>query len=268
MNTSSPLIAEMKDKKYRDGYVAAQIALGLPSKIRALRAERKWTQGDLARLAKMAQPRISEIETPGERKLNLETLQRIASAFDVGLEVDFVSFGELVDRSEGFDPDSFSAKSFDAELAESQQTDESRKKVAAFGFQALSERLPACTRQFFEAMDRANRMLEANNLKATLSVQSAIGNAEPDVVRRSVSGIIDAAVRAVNPNEQLGRSGQSSLELVPETQQALGAKQELLAASTISKQAAGRVRVRLRQGRHRTSQLQLRLQRRAAAHAR
>jgi transcriptional regulator with XRE-family HTH domain len=108
----------MKQKQYRDGYVAAQIALGLPSKIRALRLERKWTQGDLARLAKMAQPRISEIETPGERKLNLETLRRIASAFDVGLEVNFVPFGELINRSEGFDPDSFSVQGFEPEVAE------------------------------------------------------------------------------------------------------------------------------------------------------
>ncbi|MFZ0337136.1 MAG: helix-turn-helix transcriptional regulator, partial [Terracidiphilus sp.] len=109
--------AEMREKEYRDGYVAAQISLGLPTKIRGLRMERKWTQGELARRAKMAQPRISEIETPGERKLNLDTLQRIASAFDVGLEVDFVPFGELISRSERFDPDSFSVQSFGPELA-------------------------------------------------------------------------------------------------------------------------------------------------------
>jgi len=117
LNISSPLIAEMKEKGYRDGYVAAQISLGLPTKIRALRMERQWTQGELARRAKMAQPRISEIETPGERKLNLDTLQRIASAFDIGLDVDFVPFGELIHRSEGFDPDSFSVQSFEPELA-------------------------------------------------------------------------------------------------------------------------------------------------------
>jgi transcriptional regulator with XRE-family HTH domain len=79
--------------------------------------EREWTQGELARRAKMAQPRISEIETPGERKLNLDTLQRLASAFDIGLDVDFVSFGELIKRNEGFDPDSFGVQSFEPELA-------------------------------------------------------------------------------------------------------------------------------------------------------
>jgi transcriptional regulator with XRE-family HTH domain len=130
VNISSPLIAEMKNKEYRDGYVAAQIALGLPSKIRALRTERQWTQGDLARLAKMAQPRISEIETPGERKLNLDTLQRIASAFDVGLEVNFVPFGELIEQSERFDPDSFSVQSFEPELAAVTVETLNRKSIA------------------------------------------------------------------------------------------------------------------------------------------
>lgn len=96
--------------------MAAQIAFGLPNQIRALRSERKLTQGDLAKLAKMAQPRICEMERPGERKLNLDTLMRLAAAFDVALEVRFLPFGELVERSEHFDPDSFSVKSFDDEV--------------------------------------------------------------------------------------------------------------------------------------------------------
>jgi transcriptional regulator with XRE-family HTH domain len=130
MNINSLLTAELKEKAYRDGYVASQIALGLPNQIRALRTERKWTQGDLATRAKMAQPRISEIETPGERRLNIETLLRLASGFDIGLEVRFVPFSELVDRSEGFDPDSFSVKSFDDEILELEQEPEQQRSPA------------------------------------------------------------------------------------------------------------------------------------------
>ncbi len=66
----------------------------------------------------MAQPRICEIEKPGERRMNLDTLMRLASAFDVGLEVQFVPFSDLVSRSENFNPDSFSVKSFDHEIEE------------------------------------------------------------------------------------------------------------------------------------------------------
>ena len=117
MNIDSSLISELKNKQYREAYVSSQIGINLPFQIRALRNERGLSQGELAGLAKMAQPRISEIEKPGERRLSLETLQRVASALDVGLQVRFVSFGELVDWAEGFDLDNFRVPSFGDELA-------------------------------------------------------------------------------------------------------------------------------------------------------
>lgn len=116
MNTDSSLVTELKDKSYRDAYVASQIRIGLPLQVRALRKSRGWTQPELAEHANMAQPRISEIEKPGERKLNIDTLLRLASAFDVGLEVRFVPFSELINTSEQLDLDNLLIPSFDAEL--------------------------------------------------------------------------------------------------------------------------------------------------------
>ena len=121
MNIDSTLTKELRDKAYRDAYTASQISIGLPFQIRALRASRNWTQGKLAKQSLMSQPRVSEIERPGARRLNLDTLLRLASAFDVALEVRFVPFGKLVDHSERFDPDSFSVKSFDQEISELEQ---------------------------------------------------------------------------------------------------------------------------------------------------
>lgn len=120
MNIHSSLIAELRDKSYRDAYVASQIRMGLPFQIRALRISRGWTQLQLAEAAGMSQPRIAEIEK-GKRSLNLETLLRLASAFDVGLDVFFASFGDLVDRKESFEPDTFDALSFSQEIAEAEQ---------------------------------------------------------------------------------------------------------------------------------------------------
>ncbi len=117
MNTNSTLMNELKNKQYREAYVASQIGMNLPFQIRALRKERGLSQGELAALAEMAQPRISEIEKPGERSLNLKTLLRVASGLDVGLQVRFLQFGELVDWSEGFDPDNFHVRSFADEVA-------------------------------------------------------------------------------------------------------------------------------------------------------
>lgn len=116
LNTTSPLVAELQDKGYRESYVASQIRIGLPFQIRALRLSRGWTQDQLAEATGMAQPRICEIEKPGQRKLNLETLLRLAAGLDVGLLVAFVPFGELIDRLEAFDPETVDVPAFDEEV--------------------------------------------------------------------------------------------------------------------------------------------------------
>ena len=116
LNTNSSLVGELKDKQYRDAYVASQIRMSLPVQIRELRKSRDMTQPQLAQLSGMTQPRISEIERPGERRLNIETLLRIASAFDVALQIKFVPFEELIDWGEGVDLDHFSVIPFTEEL--------------------------------------------------------------------------------------------------------------------------------------------------------
>ena len=136
VNTRAQKIARLRNKKYRDAFVSSQISVGLPFQIRALREQRGWKQSRLAEKAEMLQPRISAIERPGEVKFNLETLRRIASAFDVALEVRFVPFSKLVDDSEKFNPDTFHVLSFDedAALAEAEQI-ETEKNTAATGAQ-------------------------------------------------------------------------------------------------------------------------------------
>ena len=74
VNIDSSLTRELREKQYRDAYVDSQIRVGLPFQIRALRKSRdNMTQSALAEKAEMSQPRISEIESPGERNLNIET---------------------------------------------------------------------------------------------------------------------------------------------------------------------------------------------------
>lgn len=112
MNTKAQKIARLQKKQYRDAFVGSQISVGLPFQIRALREQRDWKQSRLASECGMLQPRISAMESPGGAKFNLETLRRLASAFDVALVVRFVPFGELVDWSERFNPDTFKIPSF------------------------------------------------------------------------------------------------------------------------------------------------------------
>ena len=87
--------AEMKDKEYRHGLVNAQIEVDLPLQIRALRKQHVGTQPDMAKLTGMKQPRISAMEKPGEVHFTLETLRRLAEAFDCALIVRFAPFSEL-----------------------------------------------------------------------------------------------------------------------------------------------------------------------------
>jgi transcriptional regulator with XRE-family HTH domain len=137
MNTKSSLVKELKNKSYRHAFVRSQVAIGLPLQCRALRESRVWTQPQLAEAAGMSQPRISEIERPGERKLNLETLFRLAEAFDVALQVRFVPFRDFVDYVDDVRLGSFYIKPFDKDVADLEQEEiwEKAKKALAAGSQ-------------------------------------------------------------------------------------------------------------------------------------
>jgi transcriptional regulator with XRE-family HTH domain len=107
--------SDMQDKDYRHGLIDAQIEIDLPFQIRALRKQEELTQPQLAELSGMKQSRISKMEKPGGARFTLETLRRLAKALDVALVVRFAPFGELVEWSNEFDPDSFAVPSFDEE---------------------------------------------------------------------------------------------------------------------------------------------------------
>lgn len=102
----------LNDPEYRKAFVSSQINIGIPFQIRALLKERGKTQEWLAEKSGMLQPRISGLMTPGKTRPNIETLRRIAEAFDCGLSVRFLPFSELVQWSEEFDPEGFSVPSF------------------------------------------------------------------------------------------------------------------------------------------------------------
>jgi transcriptional regulator with XRE-family HTH domain len=92
------LIQSLSDKSYRDAFVAAEIETTIPFQIKALRKARAWNQQQLADAAKMTQARISVLENPDyEGSMNVKTLEKLASVFDVGLIVRFAPFSEIVD---------------------------------------------------------------------------------------------------------------------------------------------------------------------------
>lgn len=109
------LISKLKNKEYRDAFLAELITTGIPFQIRALREQRNLTQKQFGDQAKMAQETISRLEDPNYGKPNLKTLKRLASAFDVGLVVRFVPFSELVSWEINLSPESLEVLSFEQE---------------------------------------------------------------------------------------------------------------------------------------------------------
>lgn len=113
MTTISKLGQKLRDPEYRRAFVASQINIGIPFQLRALLKSRGKTQEWLAEKSGMLQPRISGLMTPGKTRPNIETLRRIAEAFDCGLMVRLAPFSELAKWSDAFDPESFSVPDFE-----------------------------------------------------------------------------------------------------------------------------------------------------------
>jgi len=113
----SSIAEKLRDPEYRRAFVASQMNVGIPFQIRALLKARGRTQDWLAKKTGMLQPRISGLISPGKTRPNVETLRRVADAFDCGLAVRFVPFTELAEWSEKFDPESFNVPDFNAEMA-------------------------------------------------------------------------------------------------------------------------------------------------------
>ena len=109
------LISKLKNKEYREAFLAELITTGIPFQIKALREQRNLIQKELGDRSGMAQESISRLEDPNYGKLNLNTLKRLASAFDIGLMVRFVAFSELVDWEINLSPESLEIMSFDEE---------------------------------------------------------------------------------------------------------------------------------------------------------
>ena len=120
----SKIFSKLKDPEYRKAFVASQINIAIPFQIRGLLKSRGWKQEDLANRTGMLQPRISALLTPGKARPNIETLRRIAEAFDCGLEVRLVPFSALVHQSEIFDPENFSIPTFDEELRQAEERED------------------------------------------------------------------------------------------------------------------------------------------------
>ena len=111
------ILNSFKDCEFRTAFNLENVYTTICFQLRALREQREMTQGKLGKAAHMAPERISILEDPNaESKPTLKTLLRLAGALDVGLDVRFVPFSEVLMRSVNTDMQELGVISFDDEL--------------------------------------------------------------------------------------------------------------------------------------------------------
>lgn len=108
---------KLSNIEYRTHFVSAQVRHLVTAQIKALRELRQWTQGELGKRAGMKPNAISRLENPQYGDFTINTLLRLAKAFDVGLIVRFAPFSELATWNERVSTASYTPASFADEIS-------------------------------------------------------------------------------------------------------------------------------------------------------
>jgi hypothetical protein len=101
----------ISSKTFRDSYVHEYVRNGIPFQIRAMREDRRWTQGELGVAAGKPRNVITRLEDPNYGKLTIKTLLEMASAFDVALLIKFIPFSRLLREYDDTSPAALTARS-------------------------------------------------------------------------------------------------------------------------------------------------------------
>ncbi len=112
---------KFENKEYRHAYALAAIEQGVAWQIRTNRERRGLTQEALARAIHSKQSAISRAEDPEYGRQSIETLTKIARAFDCALQVRLIPFSELALESKDLSPDALYVAPFDEEIIECQK---------------------------------------------------------------------------------------------------------------------------------------------------
>lgn len=88
----------LKDKEYRHTYADEFLNSYIAAQITALRKQRKWKQGDLAKRMGVSQPQVSVWEDASHGSWTITTMKKLAVAFDLRLVVKLESFSSMFDE--------------------------------------------------------------------------------------------------------------------------------------------------------------------------
>lgn len=110
------LLEKLDKKSYRDAYVKSNVRNGIAFQLYNMRKSIGWTQADLAKRMGTKQSAISRIEDTSYGKLSIQSLLDLASIFDVGLLVKFVSFSKLINETKDKSPEALTPDQFPGDL--------------------------------------------------------------------------------------------------------------------------------------------------------
>ncbi len=112
VSSKEKLLKKLAKKAYRDAYSEESVKTSLPFQIKAMREQRDWSQAILGKKSDMKQNAVSRLESAEYGNLSINTLLRLANAFDCGLLVKFVPFSRLVGEFEDVSPKALEVESF------------------------------------------------------------------------------------------------------------------------------------------------------------
>ena len=110
------LRAEFQDEEYRHSYAEECLNTMIATQIKVLREQRKMTQEALAEKTGMKQPRLSVMEDANYSSWSINTLKRLARAFDVALAVKFEAFSDVILDFESLSRASLERPSFEDDV--------------------------------------------------------------------------------------------------------------------------------------------------------
>lgn len=111
--TTSSYLEEFQDKETRHIYVDEFLNAKIATQIKVLREQQGWTQAELAERTGMKQTRISLLEDVNYTAWTLQTLRKLAEAFDLRINVSFEDFGSFLKEFTDFNRENLERTSFE-----------------------------------------------------------------------------------------------------------------------------------------------------------
>jgi len=142
MNTSKSFWVDLKDKEFAHAYADEFLNILIATQIKVLRG--KLRQEDIAQLSGMAQERISILENVNYSSWSVNTLRKLAKAFDLRLRITFETFSSLIDDIQRLSEEGLQRKTRQQELSNFlAQTDSELPKDIVHSFsESGTEELP------------------------------------------------------------------------------------------------------------------------------